>query len=135
MAFAEADSSGVLWVEYGAAGQAALGHTAYLDALDGSDFALAPPGWGHWTHRLPEALIRHSIPIAEAGECRALGLVDGATAVFVEGCDWTGAVRRALAMTPDEIVAARRAIAVFARAVLSPEAAYRRMIRALRLAD
>jgi hypothetical protein len=106
---AKIPSEQYFWLVYGAPNEArsALLPANYLGTLDDSDFTVSPPGWYPWTHRLVEAVARHSIPIADMNECRAFGLKDGEMAVGVRRNDWAGAVRRALGL-PFEVVARMR---------------------------
>src|SRR5262249_34632399 len=55
-----------VWIEYGGPGWTGLhgiDPTAYLRVLTDMDFCISPPGWGWYTHRTVEAIVRGSVPI------------------------------------------------------------------------
>ncbi len=120
------------WVEYDERDKSqALRPEQFVSILDHSSFALCPQGWAAWTHRLTEAAIRGTIPVADENECRLLGLGDGVHAVSVRGGDWEGAIDRALAMSERERIAMRTELSKVAAARFVPDAAARELVKSL----
>src|SRR5262249_51778236 len=69
---------------------------------------ISPPGWGAFTHRTIEALVRGSIPIIEDPRVYGLELRDNDNCIIARPDDWGAAVQRALKMDEEEIRRIRR---------------------------
>lgn len=82
----------------------------YCSVMLHSEFALCPPGFAVWSHRVIEACMLGSIPVLppEAAEVADIGLKDGIHCVIVENADWTKATKRMLDFSQDEIVLIRK---------------------------
>lgn len=82
----------------------------YITLLTEMDFCISPSGYLGWTHRTVEAVIRGAIPIIADPDFYNLDFKDGENAIIVKGNDWHDAVRRALALSADDVGAMRRRV-------------------------
>jgi hypothetical protein len=113
-----------VWVEYGgpeSSGTNALDQNVYLDVLTDMDFCISPPGWGWYTHRTVEALVRGSIPILAEPDVYNLDLRDGENCIVVRNGDWRGGTRRALDMRESEVVRMRTCVLALRENSLLPD--------------
>jgi len=114
-----------VWVEYGegSTGPSGLDPSKYLRVLTEMDFCISPPGWGWYTHRTVEAIVRGSIPILAGPNVHNLGLRDGENCIVVDNNDWLGATRRALAIPQAEVMQLRRSVLGLRKERLEPAVA------------
>jgi Exostosin family len=122
----------IIWIEYDETNRApALPPEQFVGCLHRSTFCLCPPGWGVWTHRVTEAAICGSIPIADERECRLMGLKHRVNAIVARNGDWESAIDAALELREPEVVRIREALAQHCRDILSPDAAAKELARSL----
>jgi hypothetical protein len=114
-----------VWVEYGGSGWSGphgVHPTAYLRILTDMDFCISPPGWGWYTHRTVEAIVRGSVPILAEPDVYNLDLRDGENCIVVNNGDWLAATRRALAVPQSEVVRLRSSVLALREKYLTPDA-------------
>jgi hypothetical protein len=114
-----------VWIEYGGSGWTGLhgiDPTAYLRVLTDMDFCISPPGWGLYTHRTVEAIVRGSVPILAEPDVYNLDLRDGENCILVKKGDWLGATRRALATPQPEVARLRSSVLALREKRLTPDA-------------
>jgi hypothetical protein len=126
----------VLWIEYDVSeGSHGLSPVSYVKVLDDSEFCICPRGWGGWTHRVIEALLRGSIPILDDEKLYNLGLKHGVNCLVPERNNWAEAINVALNLSVSEVAAMRTRIAELVAARIAPEAAATRLFQRLGFED
>ncbi|MGB2705966.1 MAG: hypothetical protein WBC74_03845 [Candidatus Omnitrophota bacterium] len=125
----------VLWIEYDNQSQKrGLNPAIYAQALGKSDFCICPLGWGgNWTHRVPESLLRGTIPILEDEKRYNIGLKDMETCVVVKGGNWAEAIEKAYYIDYPRVKEMRLNVMKLRKRCLLPHAAALQLRKALRL--
>jgi hypothetical protein len=112
------------WLEIGGSETTvAVDPSEYLHILADMDFCVSPPGWGRYSHRTVEAIVRGAVPILSDASAYDLDLRDGENCIIVSDGNWREATRRALVMSQSEVVRLRNSVLALREERVAPNIA------------
>lgn len=129
------NKTNVLWIEYDSRGpKRGLNPAIYAEALNHTDFCICPVGWGgNWTHRVPESLLRGTIPVLEDEKRYNIGLKDMENCIVVKNSDWPAALEKAGKLDFNVIHGMRSNISRLREECILPQAAALRLRKSMGL--